>query len=207
MSETNIAIFASGSGTNAQNLIEYIQEKQFLQEISSWDKGVNPTVKIVLSNRKEAKVLDRAKLLNVESAIFSPSQLIEPDGYISKILQAHNIDYIILAGFLLKIPQWMIERYHKQIINIHPSLLPKYGGKGMYGAKVHEAVLAHSEGESGITIHLVNEQYDQGEHLFSARYMIKDGETAESLAQEIHKLEHLHFPKVICSYIHGREAK
>lgn len=212
METINIAIFASGSGTNAQNIIEYLQAKRYLLEVKPCpisNYSINKTqlnsypainVKLVLSNKKEAYVLERAKKLNVDSVIFTPKELKE-GRVIDNILTENSIDYIILAGFLVKFPDRLVHQYNRRIINLHPSLLPKYGGKGMYGSMVHKAIIAAKESESGITIHLVDEKYDNGEHLFQAKCSITPQDTPESLAEAIHKLEWKHFPRVICEYI------
>lgn len=212
MENINIAIFASGSGTNAQNIIKYISEKKYLKEIIPNLIGnyVNKTglvktfplisVKLVLSNKEEAFVLQRAKQLNVNSAIFSSKELKE-ESKVDNWLDQNSIDFIILAGFLVKFPDRLVQKYDGRIINLHPSLLPKYGGKGMYGNMVHQAIIDAKEKESGITIHLVDEKYDNGHHLFQAKCAITAQDTAESLASTIHELEWEHFPRVICEYI------
>jgi phosphoribosylglycinamide formyltransferase-1 len=191
MSGINIAIFASGSGTNAENLINYLNDN-----FSTF----NITPKLLLSNRSDAYVLERAARLNVKSAVFSAKELRE-ELVIDKLLTYNKIDFLVLAGFLLKLPDRLVSEYNRRIINIHPSLLPKYGGKGMYGEFVHRAVIESGDTESGITIHLVDEIYDNGEHLFQAKCAIESGERPDSLAKKIHALEKEHFPKVICSYI------
>lgn len=201
MQDVNIAIFASGSGTNAQNIIEYILAGKYLEDIKNWDTTLNPKVSLVLSNKKDAFVLQRAANLNVQSMVFSPSQLREPGEIVQKALEKNNIQLVILAGFLLKMPDHLVEQYDRRIINVHPSLLPKYGGKGMYGDKVHATVIAAGENESGITIHLVDHEYDNGTHLFQAKCPVLKEDTAQTLATRIHQLEKDHFPRVICEYI------
>lgn len=185
-----IAIFVSGSGTNAENIIRHF---------NSGNPESDARVTLVLSNRPDAYAITRAYKAGVPSVVFTKSMLEE--GHVEKILDDAGADYIILAGFLLKIPQSMISRYKDRIINIHPALLPSYGGKGMYGHHVHEAVIAAGEKESGITIHLVNEKYDDGKQLFQAKCRIDCDDTAETLAGKIHELEQRHFPSVIDSYI------
>lgn len=212
MENINIAIFASGSGTNAQNIIEYITDKKHITEVIPYiSNNCHPkvgvvkhfssiNVKLVLSNKKEAFVLERAKLLNVKAAVFSPKELKE-ECRVDDLLEENSVDFIILAGFLVKFPDRLVKKYQGRIINLHPSLLPKYGGKGMYGNMVHQAVIDSKESESGITIHLVDEKYDNGQHLFQAKCSVTPQDTPESLAAKIHDLEYEHFPKVICGYI------
>lgn len=191
MESVNIAIFASGSGTNAENIVRYF----------SGNPKVN--VKLILSNRSDAFVLTRAKNLNVKSFVFSATDLRETET-VDQLLSSEKIDIIVLAGFLLKVPDRVVTAYRGRIINIHPSLLPKYGGKGMYGSRVHQAVIDSCDFESGITIHLVDEIYDNGETLFQAKCKIEEGETPDSLAFKIHELEKEHFPKVIEQFINSR---
>lgn len=191
MESVNIAIFASGSGTNAENIVRYF----------SGNPKVN--VKLILSNRSDAFVLTRAKNLNVKSFVFSSTDLRETDT-VDQLLSREKIDIIVLAGFLLKVPDRVVTAYRGRIINIHPSLLPKYGGKDMYGSRVHQAVIDACDFESGITIHLVDEIYDNGETLFQAKCIIEEGETPDSLALKIHELEKEHFPKVIDQFINSR---
>ncbi|MBO7202561.1 MAG: phosphoribosylglycinamide formyltransferase [Paludibacteraceae bacterium] len=184
----NIAIFASGSGTNAENIIQYFQQQK------------THHVKIILSNKTDAYVHTRAKQLNVPSLSFSKNDL-ENVSPVQSILEKNDIDFIVLAGFLLKIPDEIVDQYEGRILNIHPALLPNYGGKGMYGDKVHEAVIAAKEKESGITIHQVNKLYDSGSIVFQAKCEVKEDDTPNSLAQRVHALEYEHFPKVIESII------
>ncbi len=185
-----IAIFASGSGTNAQNVIEYFQGHQTI------------TVALVLSNRKDAYVLSRASALGVPSLIFTREEFYETDVVLDK-LQDAQIDFVVLAGFLWLIPKTILQRFSGRMINIHPALLPKYGGKGMYGRHVHEAVINNGDAESGISIHYVNEKYDEGEIVFQARCPVKKEDTPESLAERVHQLEYEHFPKVIEQCLEG----
>ena len=178
----NIAILASGNGTNAERIIKYFQ------------KSENIKVKMVLNNNPRAYVLDRAQKHEVDTRVFSRTDFNTPD----KCLQLfENTDFIVLAGFLWLIPQFLVKKFENKIINIHPALLPSYGGKGMYGDYVHEAVLRNKENFSGITIHLVNEHYDEGQILFQKKIKIDENESPWSLAEKIHALEHLHYPKVI----------
>lgn len=180
----NIAIFASGSGTNAENIIRYFSNKN------------SAKVSFVLSNKREALVLKRAEALNIPSVFFDHTDFYV-SGAVSDYLSAYNIDFIVLAGFLWLVPEKMIEEYKGRIINIHPALLPAYGGKGMYGDAVHKSVIANHEKESGITIHYVNNKYDEGDIIFQARCRLDPDETPESLAKKVHKLEYIHFPRVI----------
>lgn len=180
----NIAILASGSGTNAENIIRY------------FDKNKLINVALVLSNKKDAFVLPRAENLGIPTFVFSKNELNESDCVLT-VLKEYKIDFIILAGFLLRIPEIITNAFPDKIINIHPSLLPKYGGKGMYGEKVHEAVVASGEKESGITIHYVNEKYDEGNIIFQASCKILPSDTADKVAAKVHELEYKYFPTVI----------
>ncbi len=182
-----IAIFASGSGTNAENLANYFSGNEQI-EISR-----------IYSNRSDAFVHERAKNLGIPSETFSRVQF-KSDEFASK-LQGEGITCIVLAGFLWLIPLTLIKAFDKKIINIHPALLPAFGGKGMYGSHVHEAVIESGVRESGITIHLVNEKYDEGKHLFQAKTAISINDNPDSLASRIHELEYAHFPKVIENYL------
>jgi len=179
----HICIFASGNGTNAKNIIEYFKMRK------------NCEVSLVLSNKMEAFVLQRAQLLGVSNRFFSREDF--HNYTVLKILEEYKIDFIVLAGFLWLIPKEFLRAYPNRIVNIHPALLPKYGGKGMYGAHVHETVLKNKEKESGISIHYVNEEYDKGNIIFQVRCKIEQGETADSLAKKVHKLEYEHYPRVI----------
>jgi phosphoribosylglycinamide formyltransferase-1 len=179
-----IAIFASGSGTNAQNIIEYFKDNPEIE------------VSLILSNNKDAKVLDRAKQFGVPSNNFDHTTFYESSD-VPEILARYQIDLIVLAGFLWLVPINLTKAFAGRIINIHPALLPKYGGKGMYGMKVHEAVIESGERESGITIHYVNDKYDDGAVIFQAKCPIDDGDTPELLAAKIHELEYDNFPVVI----------
>jgi len=185
---SRIAIFASGSGTNAENIIKYFKNNKKIE------------VALVLSNNKNAFVLERASKLNIETGTFDRTAFKDTDEII-KLLKERKIDFIVLAGFLWLIPKKMISEYNNRIINIHPALLPKYGGKGMYGMHIHNAVIKNKEKESGISVHKVNEKYDDGAIVFQAKCTIELGDTPESLAKKIHKLEYKHFPKVIEEWI------
>jgi len=184
----SIAIFASGSGSNAENLITHFHKTQCAK------------VSVVLSNNPTAFVLERAKRLEVPSVIFSRSDFYQSESVLA-ILEDYKVDYIVLAGFLWLIPSNLIAAYPSRIVNIHPALLPKYGGKGMFGENVHKAVVANGDTESGITIHYVNEHYDSGNIIFQAKCSLEQGETPDSLAAKIHQLEFEHFPKVVESLL------
>ena len=179
-----IAIFASGSGSNAENIIQYFLSKP---EIS---------VDSVFCNVAEAYVLKRAEKYNIPTFLFNREDLKNQE-IVLQILQERQIDFIVLAGFLWLMPSFIVSAFPNRIINIHPALLPHHGGKGMYGMKVHEAVIAAGEKESGITIHYINNQYDKGDPIFQARCPVEAGETPESLAKKVHALEYAHFPRVI----------
>ena len=193
----HVAIFASGSGTNAQNLIEYFNYgKNRSNKISPDTK-----VEVVICNKPGAYVLTRAEKLGVPTAVLNKEELTNSTERLFELLKQYSIDYIILAGYLLKIPAELIEMYPDKIINIHPALLPAYGGKGMYGHHVHEAVVAAKEKESGITIHLVDEKYDNGKILFQAKCEITQTDTPDDVAEKIHHLEQANFPRVVDEYI------
>lgn len=179
-----IALFASGSGSNAENIVRYFQNN---------DCFVFP---VIVSNKADAYVHERAKSLNIPSYTFSKEDF-STGQKIFDFLKENEIDAIVLAGFLLKIPQILIDAYPDRIVNIHPALLPKYGGKGMYGDRVHRAVKEAGEKESGITIHYVNENYDEGNVIFQAKCNIEPHDEPEIIASKVHQLEYEHFPKVI----------
>jgi len=180
----NIAIFASGNGSNAENIYRFFQ------------KSSDISVVLICSNNKEAYVVKRAEKLQIPLFLFT-KQGFENFFELKKVLEAKEVDFIILAGFLLKIPKKILEHYPDKIINIHPALLPKYGGKGMYGNIVHKAVLENKEVESGITIHFVNSEYDDGEIIFKAKCKVKKNDSVESLVKKVQKLERDFFPKII----------
>ena len=183
-----VAIFASGKGSNAEKIIEYFK---FHNQI---------TISLIVCNRLGAGVFDVAKKHGIKSMLIQKNEL--TDGQIlMQFIKNEGITHIVLAGFLLKIPEYLIQAFPEKIINIHPALLPNFGGKGMYGNKVHEAVIASGEKESGITIHLVDEHYDHGKTLFQATVAVNDHESPESLAGKIHELEHKYFPETIESWI------
>jgi len=180
----NLAIFASGSGTNAENLIRFFRTSK------------KNNITLVLSNKENAGVLKRAKNLDIPTVVIDRQEFYDSD-HVLKLLNQYDINYIVLAGFLWLVPENLVKNYPSAIVNIHPALLPKYGGKGMYGSRVHEAVIANGERESGITIHYVNEKYDEGNIIFQATCPVEKGETPKSLAQKVHELEYKHFPNVL----------
>ncbi len=182
---TNVAIFASGEGTNAENLFHYFKNDTRIK------------IKLVLTNSDTAGVIAKAETHKKTVQLISKTSLNEYSAQIIEFLKAENINLIVLAGFLLKIPADFVKAFPNQIINIHPSLLPKYGGKGMFGANVHKAVVENKEIESGITIHYVNEEYDKGTFILQEKCLIDDNETVESLQQKIRKLELEYLPKAI----------
>lgn len=182
----NIAVFASGSGTNAENIILYFKNHPNVRIDSVW------------SNKKEAYVLQRAKNLGIESHYFTREEFRDPEKMLAE-LQRRNIKLVVLAGFLWLVPPEFIDTF--TIINIHPALLPSYGGKGMYGSYVHESVVRNKEKESGITVHLVNKAYDEGAHLLQVKCPVFPDDTPDTLAARIHELEYKHFPKAIDDYL------
>ncbi len=179
----NIIIFASGSGTNAENIAKYF---------SKTDKA---TVSMILTNNQKAGVIEKAQKMNISCICFSKKDFFETDKILN--LLKKEADFIALAGFLWKVPKNIIEAFPNKILNIHPALLPKYGGKGMYGMNVHKAVVANKETESGITIHYVNENYDEGAIVFQEKIAVSPKDTPESVAAKIHTLEYENFPKII----------
>lgn len=178
----NIAIFASGSGTNAQAILEYFKESKLVEIIG------------VYSNNASAYVLERAKNFGKDTTTFSREEFYKTDKVLQH-LHHHQIDLIVLAGFMWLVPKYLVEQF--TIVNIHPALLPSYGGKGMYGHHVHEAVLENKEATSGITIHMVNNEYDKGEILLQESCPVLPDDTPDSLAERIHKLEHSYYPIII----------
>ena len=182
MKVKKIALFASGSGSNAQNLMEYFSENELIIIDSLW------------SNNPKAFALQRASNFGVETFVFSRDQLNNSDFVVDK-LKERGVELIVLAGFFWLIPNSLIQNF--TIINIHPALLPKYGGKGMYGMNVHNAVIKNKDQETGITIHYVNENYDEGKHIFQAKCDVLSTDTPEDVANKVHQLEYEYFPKVI----------
>ena len=179
-----VVIFASGSGSNAENLIKFFQNRD------------NASIIQVLTNNPYAKVLDRCKRLNISALSFNKIAFSETEDVLN-ILKASKPDLIVLAGFLWKFPENILKAFPNKVINVHPALLPKFGGKGMYGMYVHEAVVKNNERETGITIHYVNENYDEGAIIFQAKCDVLPSDSAENVASKIHELEMEHFPLVI----------
>lgn len=182
MGTKKIALFASGSGSNAQNIIEYFSDNENVEIDSLW------------SNNKDAYALERAKKFKIDSFVFNRTEFRETNLVVDK-LKARGVNLIVLAGFLWLVPTALINNF--KIVNIHPALLPKYGGKGMYGMNVHKAVVENKEPESGISIHFVNENYDEGKMIYQATCSVLPEDTPEDVASKIHELEHKYFPKII----------
>ena len=180
----NVAIFASGSGTKAENIARYFSKSETVK------------VAVVLSNNKNVGVHDRVNKLGIPSFVFSRDEFVEGTPILAKLAE-YQIDLIVLAGFMNKISDALLTAYPGKIINIHPALLPKHGGKGMYGMHVHEAVVAAGEKESGITIHYINENYDEGDIIFQAKCEVLPADTPEEVATKVHALEYAHYPHVI----------
>ena len=179
-----IAIFASGAGTNAQKIIDHFRNNKSIK------------VALILCNKPNAGVLTIAQKERIPCVIIEKENFFSGDHYLN-ILKEKKIDFLVLAGFLWMLPAELIKTYPGKIINIHPALLPKYGGKGMFGNHIHEEVIKNKEKESGITIHFADEMYDHGQIIFQAKCIIEKNETAESLAKKIHELEYKNFPKTI----------
>ena len=178
-----IIVFASGSGTNAENIIKYFANTKIANVVS------------IFTNNASAKVIERAKNHQIPTEIFSKSELLESN--LLQKIQEIDPDMIVLAGFLLKFPDHIIEKYPNKIINIHPALLPNYGGKGMYGMHIHRAIVNNKEKETGISIHYVNEHYDEGGIIFQKNVALTDDDTPETVAEKIHELEQKYFPEII----------
>lgn len=192
--DIRVAIFGSGNGTNAQCIAEYFVQHQHIR------------IDCIVYNKREAYIAERAKKLGIASQYFNRKDFYESDRVL-EYLRQRKADYIVLAGFLWLVPDNLLNAYQGRIVNIHPALLPKYGGRGMYGDFVHESVIAHHEKESGITIHVIDNQYDQGTTLFQAKCKVSENDTPDTLAHKIHQLEHKHFPHVIESWIEQNEKK
>lgn len=182
---TKLAIFASGTGTNSDQLIAHFNRSSSAIVVSA-----------VISNNSNAKVLEKAEAAGIKTAVFSNAEFANPTAVID-FLKAEGVDWIVLAGFLRKIPEELMQNFPDRIINIHPALLPKYGGKGMYGSRVHQAVVAAAEKESGISIHLVNQEYDEGKLLFQKTCAIDATDSAAAVAKKVQQLEHQYFPEVV----------
>jgi phosphoribosylglycinamide formyltransferase-1 len=182
--KSHIAIFASGAGSNAKRMIEYFRHSEQI------------CINLIICNKPGAGVLGIAEKAGIETLLIEKEKFFRGDAYLPE-LQKHQINFIVLAGFLWKIPNQLIHAFPNKIVNIHPALLPKYGGKGMYGHHVHEAVIRAKDKESGITIHYVDEIYDHGKTIFQTTCTIDEKDTPDSLAQKIHTLEHEHYPRVV----------
>lgn len=191
MKQTRLSILASGNGTNAQQIAEYFAERNDI------------IIDSIIYNKRDAYVATRAKNLGIESFYMSRRDFMESNKVL-ELLQSRNVDYLILAGFLLLVPENLLKAFPNKIINIHPALLPNYGGKGMYGHYVHEAVVANHETVTGITIHVVDHRYDCGTTLFQARCVVLPTDSADDVAARIHLLEKSYFPPVIDAYITGK---
>lgn len=178
-----LVIFASGSGSNAENIINFFRKSEEITVVS------------VLSNRKHAGVFKRCERLQIPCLYFPKDDFVKTDAVLHYVQQ--HADYIVLAGFLLKVPETIVSAFPDRIINIHPALLPKYGGKGMYGMHVHKAVKDHNEKKTGITIHFVNEHYDEGSIIFQAETLLDLTDSPEDIAQKVHALEYAHFPRIL----------
>ncbi len=188
MKKHGLAIFASGNGSNAEEIMRYFSNHPSVE------------VKLVLTNNASAGVLERARRFDVPSVVFDRATFNDQARFLKGLNEA-GVTHIVLAGFLWLVPGYLIEAYRDRIVNIHPALLPLYGGKGMYGMKVHDAVRAAGEKETGITIHVVNEHYDEGRILFQARCTVDEGCTSEDIAGKVHALEYAHYPRVIEEWI------
>jgi len=179
-----MAVFASGTGSNAVNLVKYFSGRK------------TGEVALLISNNPDAPVLEKMKVLGIPAQVATKEEFESPS-YMLPLLEKHGVSFIVLAGFLKLIPPYLIKAFENRIVNIHPALLPKYGGKGMYGARVHEAVVAAGEKESGITIHYVNEHYDEGATIFQATCPVEKGDSPDDVARKVHELEYAHFPEVV----------
>ena len=184
MSKYKIAILVSGAGTNAINIIQYFENNSIAEVV------------LVISNKTDALAVEKAQNKGVKAVVFN-NESFKKNSAVLNYLRSESIDFIVLAGFLLKIPNDIISAYANKIVNLHPSLLPKYGGKGMYGKRVHRAVIEAQESESGISIHFVNKEYDEGTIIFQAKVIVEKGDSVEILAKKIQQLEHRFFPRVI----------
>ena len=184
MKSKQIVLFASGSGSNVENIVNYFSENSSIG------------IKAVLTNKLDAQVLDRCDRLNINALYFNKHAFLKSDCVLT-ILKSLNPDLIVLAGFLWRVPENIIDAFPNKIINIHPALLPKYGGKGMYGMNVHNAVKENGETETGITIHYVNANYDEGAIIKQVKTPVFEGDTPENIAGKVHQLEYEHFPNVI----------
>jgi phosphoribosylglycinamide formyltransferase-1 len=189
----NLAIFASGTGSNAKKIVEHFKHNP------------NISVSLIVSNKADAPVLDMARANGIPVLVIDRPFFYHTED-ILKIFNNFSIDFVVLAGFLWLVPSYLVRAFENRMVNVHPALLPKYGGKGMYGMKVHEAVKAAGETETGITIHYVNERYDEGDAIFQAKCQLTPDDTPEDIAQKIHALEHRHFPQVIEKLLENHET-
>lgn len=180
----HIAIFASGTGSNAKKIVEHFKHNE------------NISVRLIVSNKADAPVLAMAREKGIPTLVIDRHYFYHTEDILKKFNQ-FSIDFVVLAGFLWLVPKYLVRAFEGRMVNIHPALLPKYGGKGMYGMRVHEAVKNSGETETGITIHWVNEEYDEGDAIFQAKCPVGPADTPEDIAQNIHQLEHRHFPEVI----------
>lgn len=183
-----IAIFASGSGSNAQKIMEYFKDSEIAEVV------------LVLSNNSEAYVLHRADNFEIPTHVFNRETFYN-SSEVQEVLQKLQVDLLVLAGFLWLVPSYLLEHYPNRILNIHPALLPKFGGKGMYGDRVHQSVLEAKEKESGITIHYINERFDEGEIIYQGRFKIEEGDTLDMVKFKGQQLEHQHYPRIIESIV------
>lgn len=183
-----IAIFASGSGSNAENIVQYFKE------------STDVSVSLIVCNKADAFVLERAKRLGIPSKVVTGKEMREQDAVMA-LMNEYGIDFIVLAGYLLLIPKYLVDAYPNAIVNIHPALIPLHCGKGMYGDRVHEDVIASGDTQSGITIHYVNEFFDNGDIIFQATCPVEPGDTAHDVATKVHALEYAHFPRVIAETV------
>lgn len=179
-----VAIFASGSGSNAENISKYFEDNKDIR------------IELIVSNKPDAFVHQRARLLGIPSVTFSKSDF-DSGEKVLDVLREKQVDFIVLAGFLLKVSPSILQAYPDCIVNIHPALLPKFGGRGMYGDRVHQAVVAAREKETGITIHYVNENYDEGDTIFQAKVEVAENDSPEKVAEKVHQLEYQYFPSII----------
>ncbi len=186
--KTKLAIFASGTGSNALKILEYFEEHNQIEVV------------LILSNKKEAKVLDYASLYQTNKLVVKKKEFLNED-FMLNTLKLFRVDFIVLAGFLWLIPKYLVHNYKNKIVNIHPSLLPQFGGKGMYGMNVHRAVKDSKESISGMTIHYVNEHFDEGEIIFQAKCELDESDSPEMIAQKVLQLEHQHYAPIIESVI------
>ncbi len=180
----HLAIFASGTGSNAKKIVEHFKHKP------------NINVSLIVSNKADAPVLEMARADGIPTLVIDRQFFYRTEDILN-IFNNYSINFVVLAGFLWLVPMYLVRAFEGRMVNIHPALLPKYGGKGMYGMRVHEAVKAAGETETGITIHLVNEHYDEGDAIFQAKFSVEPNDTPDDIAQKIHALEHRHFPEVI----------